>query len=84
MSLICCTVAFLNHGNCTKAKKYSLPSKKIQKPCSEMFVISGFKVSFPFNSCRGFAGDVVNDTVDAAYFVYYAIGNVTEDFIRDF
>ena len=40
--------------------------------------------SFPFDSCRGFAGDVVNDAVYAADFVYYAIGYIAEDFIRDF
>ena len=83
MSLICCTVAFLNHGNCSKARKYSLPLKKIQKPCSETFVISGFKVSFPFNSCGGFAGDVVYYSVNAADFVYYAVGYYGEDFVGD-
>jgi len=47
ISLICWTVAFLNQGNCSNGRKYSLPLKNIQKPCSEMFVISGFKVLLP-------------------------------------
>jgi hypothetical protein len=38
----------------------------------------------PLDSCGRFAGDVVHDAVYAADFVYYAIGNVAEDFIRDF
>ena len=46
-SLICLTFAFLNQGNCSKGKKYSLPLKNIQKPCSEMLVISGLEVFFP-------------------------------------
>lgn len=40
-------VAFLNQGNCSNVKKYSFSAKKIQKPCSDMFVISGFKVFLP-------------------------------------
>ena len=31
-------------------------------------------LSFPLDCCRGFAGDVVDDAVDAADFVYYAVG----------
>lgn len=46
-SLICCTVVFLNQGNCSNGKKYSLSLKKIQKPCSDIFVISGFKMLLP-------------------------------------
>jgi len=64
--------------------KNSLPLKKIQKPCSEIFIISCFKVLLPLDGCRGFAGDVVNDAVYAADFVCYAIGNVAKDFVRDF
>ena len=39
--------------------------------------------SFPFDGCGGFGGDVVDDAVDAADFVYYAIGYYGEDFVGD-
>ena len=39
--------------------------------------------SFPFDGCGGFAGDVVDDPVDAANFIYYAVGYYGEDFVRD-
>ena len=39
--------------------------------------------SFPLDRCRGFAGDVVNDSVDAADFIDYAVGYDGEDFVGD-
>ena len=42
---------FLNQGYFSKGRKYSFPFNKIQKPCSEILVISGFKVPVPlFNN----------------------------------
>ena len=39
--------------------------------------------SFPLNRCRGFAGDVVADAVDAADFVDDADGDAVEDVVGD-
>jgi len=38
---------------------------------------------FPFDCCGGFAGDVVDYSVDASDFVYYSIGYYGEDFVGD-
>jgi len=37
----------------------------------------------PFDCCRGFAGDVVDYSVYAADFVYYAVGYDAENLVRD-
>ena len=41
----------------------------------------GFSDLFPLNRCRGFAGDVVADAVDAADFVDDADGDAVEDVV---
>lgn len=38
---------------------------------------------FPLNRCRGFAGDVENDAVDALDFVDDAAGDFIEEFVGD-
>lgn len=40
--------------------------------------LSCYKALFPFDGCWGFAGDVVDYSVDAADFVYYAVGYYVE------
>ena len=39
--------------------------------------------SFPLDCCGGFAGDVIDDAVDAADLVYDSIGDDGEHFVRD-
>ena len=67
------------------------------KFCCQIVAARGFKAqkvqclraffrpvqSFPLNRCRGFAGDVVADAVDAADFVDDADGDAVEDVVGD-
>ena len=42
-----------------------------------------YLVLFPFDSGGGFAGDIVDDAVDAADFVDDSVGNNAEHFVRN-
>src|SRR5512142_1132501 len=43
-----------------------------------MTATTGITRSFPLDRCRGFAADVIDDAVDAAYFIDDAVGDLAE------
>lgn len=73
-------IQFILFNKCSHfSPSYSFPSS-ISVDFTELLI---FLRLFPFNRCRGFAGDVEDDAVDALDFVDDAAGNFIEEFMGD-